>query len=173
MFTGRSHLTALYRVYGSSQRLSCVSWNPPSKCCGIQPQAGQRHYNSVLTNHPFTRSYKPIKISVACSPQANYTDRATAACRRSWCQLLQIEGVTWSAQRFPTVVNIGFLDRSRIFLEIAPQLSSRGWVDLVPDPLLLRKPARAGNRTRDLCICSQEFWPLDHRGGHLQAYSVK
>jgi hypothetical protein len=26
----------------------------------------------------------------------------------------------------PTVVNFGFLDRSRYFLEIAPQLSSRG-----------------------------------------------
>jgi hypothetical protein len=29
--------------------------------------------------------------------QANYTDRATAACRRSDCQLLRIEGATWSA----------------------------------------------------------------------------
>jgi hypothetical protein len=28
--------------------------------------------------------------SVAFSPQANYTDRATAACRRSQCQLLRI-----------------------------------------------------------------------------------
>jgi hypothetical protein len=26
------------------------------------------------------------------SPRANYTDRATATCRRSWCQLLRIEG---------------------------------------------------------------------------------
>jgi hypothetical protein len=31
------------------------------------------------------------------SLQANYTDRATAACRRSDCQLLRIEGATWSA----------------------------------------------------------------------------
>jgi glutamate racemase len=31
--------------------------------------------------------------SVALSPQANYTDRGTAACRRSCCQLLRIEGV--------------------------------------------------------------------------------
>jgi hypothetical protein len=38
------------------------------------------------------------------SPQANYTDRATAACRRSYYQLLRIEGVTWSAQRIPTAV---------------------------------------------------------------------
>jgi hypothetical protein len=31
------------------------------------------------------------------SPRANYTDRATAACRRSDCQLSRIEGATWSA----------------------------------------------------------------------------
>jgi hypothetical protein len=38
-------------------------------------------------------------------------------------------------------------------------------VDPVPDPLLLRKSGSFGNRIRDLWICSQEFWPLDHRGG--------
>jgi hypothetical protein len=31
------------------------------------------------------------------SPRANYTDRAIAACRRSDCQLVRIEGATWSA----------------------------------------------------------------------------
>jgi hypothetical protein len=31
------------------------------------------------------------------SPRANYTDRATVACRRSKCQLLRIEGATWFA----------------------------------------------------------------------------
>jgi hypothetical protein len=31
------------------------------------------------------------------SPRANHTDRATAACRRSDCQILRIEGATWSA----------------------------------------------------------------------------
>jgi hypothetical protein len=35
------------------------------------------------------------------SLQVNYTDRATATCRRSWCRLLQIESVTWSAHRIP------------------------------------------------------------------------
>jgi hypothetical protein len=48
----------------------------------------------------------------------------------------------------PPVLNFGFLDRSRYFLEIAPQLSSRGWVDPVLDPLLLRKSGSAGNGTR-------------------------
>jgi hypothetical protein len=44
---------------------------------------------------------------------------------------------------------LGFLDRSRYyFFQVAPHLYSRGWVDPVPDPLLLRKSGRAGNRTR-------------------------
>jgi hypothetical protein len=65
--------------------------------------------------------------SVAFSPQANYTDQATAACRRSWCQLLRIEGVAWSAQRIPKAVKLGFLDQNRYFsIQVAPQLSSRG-----------------------------------------------
>jgi hypothetical protein len=30
------------------------------------------------------------------SHRANYIDRAIAACRRSWCQLLRLEGAKWS-----------------------------------------------------------------------------
>jgi hypothetical protein len=59
---------------------------------------------------------------------------------------------------------LGFLGRSRYyFFQVAPELYSRGWVVPVPDPLLFRKPDSSGNRTRDLWICSQELWPLDHR----------
>jgi hypothetical protein len=62
---------------------------------------------------------------------------------------------------------LGFLDRRRyFFIQAAPQLYSRGWVDPVLDPLFLRKSGSADNRTRDLWIYSQELWPLDHRGGH-------
>jgi hypothetical protein len=44
---------------------------------------------------------------------------------------------------------LGFLDRCWcFFFQVAPQLYSRGWVDPVPDPLLLRKCGSAGNRTR-------------------------
>jgi hypothetical protein len=65
--------------------------------------------------------------SVACSPQANYTDRAAAACQRSEGQFLRIEGVAWSAQRIPAAVNLSFQNRSRYFsIQVAPQLSSRG-----------------------------------------------
>jgi hypothetical protein len=44
---------------------------------------------------------------------------------------------------------LGFLDQSRYsFFQVAPQLYSRGRVDLVPEPLLLRKSGSVGNRIR-------------------------
>jgi hypothetical protein len=53
------------------------------------------------------------------------------------------------SDRSPYARNLGFLDRSRyFFFQVVPQLYSRGWVDSVPDPLLLRKSDSAGNRTR-------------------------
>jgi hypothetical protein len=43
---------------------------------------------------------------------------------------------------------LNFLDRSHYyFFQVVPELYSRGWVDPVPDPLLLRKFGSAGNRT--------------------------
>jgi hypothetical protein len=62
------------------------------------------------------------------SPRANYTDRATAACRRSDSQLFadrgcHVDSVTDPYGRY-------------FFYQAAPQLYSRGWVDPVPDPLL-------------------------------------
>jgi hypothetical protein len=50
---------------------------------------------------------------------------------------------------------LGFLDRNcYYFFQVAPQLYSRGWMDPVKDPLLLRKSGSAGNRIRDLRICN-------------------
>jgi hypothetical protein len=46
----------------------------------------------------------------------------------------------------------------------APQLSSKDQVNPVAD-LLLWKSGSVRNRTRDLWVCSQELWPLDHRAG--------
>jgi hypothetical protein len=67
----------------------------------------------------------------------------------------------------------GFLDRIHyFFFEVAPQLYSRGWVDPVPDPLLFFLVVR-GNRTRNLRICSQELWLLDHRGGLMKIKGCK
>jgi hypothetical protein len=77
--------------------------------------------------------------------------------RRRYCQL---------AMSVPTAVNLSFLDRTRyFFFQVAPQLSLRGWVDPVPDPLFLWISGAAENRIRGLWICSQELWPLDRRGG--------
>jgi hypothetical protein len=106
-----------------------------------------------------------LYYSVNNSPQANHTDRVTAAAGEASVDLMRVEDVAWSAQGIPTAVKLGFLDRSRCsFFQVAPQLSSRGWVDLVRDPRLLRK-CRAGNQTRDLWIYSHELWPLDDIGG--------
>jgi hypothetical protein len=49
-------------------------------------------------------SYSCKKKLHGLSPRANYTDRATAACWWSDCQLLQIEGATWSAWWIPMAV---------------------------------------------------------------------
>jgi hypothetical protein len=76
-----------------------------------------------LPRHPNIYIYKLRGLSL----QANYNDRATTACRQSWCQPLRVEGVAWSVQRIPTAVNLGFLDRSRyFFIQVAPHLSSWG-----------------------------------------------
>jgi hypothetical protein len=51
---------------------------------------------------------------------------------------------------------LGFLDRNHYyFFQVTPQLYTQGWVDPISDSLLLRKSGSAGNRTRDLWICSQ------------------
>jgi hypothetical protein len=60
----------------------------------------------------------------------------------------------------PHACILGFIDRScYYFFQVAPQLYSQSWVDSVPDPLL-RTFDSAGNRSRNLWTCSQEFWPL-------------
>jgi hypothetical protein len=101
---------------------------------------------------------------VAFSLQANYTDWATDA-TGSVVRLLRVQGVAWLAQRIRTAVNFGILDWSRYFLfQVAPQLSSRGWVVTAPDTLIIRKSFSARKRTQNPWICSQELWPQDHRG---------
>jgi hypothetical protein len=58
-----------------------------------------------VARRSFQISWKSKKKKLhGLSPRANYTDQATAACRRSDCQLLRIEGAMWSAWRIPTAV---------------------------------------------------------------------
>jgi hypothetical protein len=49
------------------------------------------------------------------SPRVNYTDRATAACRRSDCQLFSDRGCHVVGVTDPYGRILGFLDRSRYF----------------------------------------------------------
>jgi hypothetical protein len=66
-----------------------------------------------------------------------------------------------------------FFTRSLYFsIRVGPQLSSRGWVNCVPDPLLLRKSGSARNRIRDLWICGQVLWSLDHRDRFCQYTNI-
>jgi hypothetical protein len=59
------------------------------------------HVNVYVTHNLLNVLVKKLH---GLSRRANYTDRATAACRRSDCQLLRIECATWSALRIPTAV---------------------------------------------------------------------
>jgi hypothetical protein len=81
------------------------------------------------------RTSKKTKLH-GLSPRKNYTDRAIAACRLSDCQLVRMEGATWSAWLIPPAVFYRFSRQEPLlFYQVAPQLYSRDWVDPVPDPL--------------------------------------
>jgi hypothetical protein len=83
------------------------------------------------------------------SRRANYTDRATAACRRSQCQLLGIEGCCVVSTADPLQPYSRYSRPEELFfLSSSSSIVSRGWADPVPDPLLLRKRGSVGNRTR-------------------------
>jgi hypothetical protein len=131
----------------------------PSNTC-----LGTRWHTLVLRQGHCTSH---IFLSMSFSLETNYTDRATATCWWNLVPTFVDRGVSRGQHvGSPTVVSLSLLDRSRYFsfkkLLIYPH---KGWVDPVPDPLLLRKSSSAGNRTRGLWICSQEVWPLNHRGG--------
>jgi hypothetical protein len=134
-------------------------------CAILVPSYTKSFYLSLL-------KLRQINLnSVAFSPQSNYTDWSTDIGRRiSVPTSADRSGVALSALLPPppplTAVNLSFIDRIRyFFFQVAPHLSSRGWMDPVPYPLLHRKSGSAGNRTRDLRLCGQELCPLDHRDG--------
>jgi hypothetical protein len=81
----------------------------------------------------FTNKYTEFQLSTCfiklrgLSPRANYTDRETAVCRRSKCQLCADIGCHVVTGTDPYGRILGFLDRSRFFfIQVAPQLYSRG-----------------------------------------------
>jgi hypothetical protein len=106
------------------------------------------------------------------SPRENYTGRERPPLVGKLVPTFTNRGCHVVCVTDPYGRILGFLNlSSHVFFQVALHLYSRGWVDRVPHPLLLRKFGSPGNRTRDLCICSQELWPLDHRGGLLERAS--
>jgi hypothetical protein len=98
---------------GGSYLSTLVSLNDfhCNNCCTLISHATVTVPTASLYNEPthveYSHTHKePDKTNKlhGLSPRASYTDRATAACRRSDCQLLRIEGATWSAWRIPTAV---------------------------------------------------------------------
>jgi hypothetical protein len=87
---------------------------------------GSRWVTAVPTTRP--SSEPNFFNSVALSPQANYTDWATATCRRNLVPTFADRGVSRGQPGgSPTAVNLSFLDRSRYFsFQLAPHLSSQG-----------------------------------------------
>jgi hypothetical protein len=73
-------------------------WRIEAQECSIQ---NCPHETITETGEGVLKNWTKLR---GLSPRANYTHRATAACRRSDCQLLRIEFVTWSAWRIPTAV---------------------------------------------------------------------
>jgi hypothetical protein len=73
----------------------------------------------LLEKFTIVQSLKKYTKLRGLSPRADYTDRATAACRRSYCRFLRIE----VPNHYGRI--LGFLGRSHyIFFQVAPQLYS-------------------------------------------------
>jgi hypothetical protein len=112
-----------------------------------------RHITNKRT--PWSQSaselYRPSDHRLLAKLVPNFADRV--------CHVVSVTD--------PYGLILGFLNRNRyFFFQVAPQLYSWGWVEPVPDPLLLRKCGSAGNRTRTSGSVARNFdHPLDHRGG--------
>jgi hypothetical protein len=81
---------------------------------------------------------------VAFSPLANYPDCPTVATSEV-VPIFAVGGCCDVAQRMPSEVNLSFLGRSRyFFFQVAPQLTSWGWMDHVQNHYYSENPAPPG-----------------------------
>jgi hypothetical protein len=116
-----------------------LSWIMKQELLGKQANRPEIGYFRSLTKTktPWFESaselYRPTDRSLSANLVPTFADRR--------CHLVSVTN--------PYGRNLSFPDRSRyFFLQAAPQLYSRGWVDPTPGPLLLRKSGSAGNRIR-------------------------
>jgi hypothetical protein len=106
------HHPVLYRKHGISETGFSLRLQEEPTQVGPLERASLclRLMTENVKNRDSHMGKSPLKLGVplyklcGLSPWANYTYRATAACRRSDCQLLRIKGATWSAWRIPPAV---------------------------------------------------------------------
>jgi hypothetical protein len=97
------HITSDRSCHSSSEILVDFQWTKQLSIQGDESLHEDSHYAIFLASFqtiPLRYTYSPLTLKKklhGLSPRANYTDRATAACRRSDYKLLRIKGATWSA----------------------------------------------------------------------------
>jgi hypothetical protein len=121
IYSGKSLLTQLYTyVPGLVVQQFCCQLRvaPTGTHYGIHGASTLLQYTSrrsvsFTRRPPFTK--KQTNKLYGLSPRANYTDRATAACRRSDCQIFADKGCHVVSVTDPYDRILDFLDRSRYF----------------------------------------------------------
>jgi hypothetical protein len=100
---GISPTFRFHKMLGNSWAAERLASSPE----GLRSMELVKFRAEMILSYTHTRTHTQIYIYkklLGLSPRANYTDRATGACRRSDCQLVLIEGATWSAWRIPPAV---------------------------------------------------------------------
>jgi hypothetical protein len=106
-------------------KLRVMQFSPTS--CHFNPLWSKYSSQHLVQKHPHSehnKNKKKKKKLHGLSPQANYTDRATAACRRRDCQLLRIKSAR--SQRDGSLRPYSRFSRQEqlLFYQVAPQLYS-------------------------------------------------
>jgi hypothetical protein len=100
-FTLGLHVRTAYISTLSTEVETFLSWRPVVSSVNVTRWIPKRTDKAYY--HEILKQTKQNKLH-GLSPRTNYTDRATAACLRSDCLLLRIEGATWSAWWIPPAV---------------------------------------------------------------------
>jgi hypothetical protein len=108
------------------------------------------------------QTHKETQEFTVFSLQANYTCRAAITCRWSYCQLLRVEDVAWSAHRIPMAAHLGFSRPVQLHFHSSASLVIHMGLSAPCSRTITSQ--KIWNRTWDIWICSQELWPLDHKG---------
>jgi hypothetical protein len=113
----------VFTVRATGHRTSVSSWlqmgetRRSGKCLSYWRSSRHTQLKEIYhVNYLATNKVNYKTIFVALSPQANYTDWATAICRRNLVPTFVDRGISRSERvGTPTVVNLSFLDWSRNF----------------------------------------------------------